>query len=89
MQGPSAQEKKREEHTREKKERAEAARAQRLATSWWWDPTRHSPSPSAVPPEPVKAALAEKLRKVKSAARKILGSEALVEAFIAKFPPKL
>ena len=31
--GPSAQEKKRKEHTKKKKERAEAARAQRLATS--------------------------------------------------------
>ena len=87
--GPPAQERKRKEHTRKKKERAEAARAKRLATSRYWDPIRRSPSPSAVPPQPAHAALAEKLRKVKSVARKILRSEALVETFIAKFPPKL
>ena len=63
--------------------------AKRLATSRYWDPNRRSPSPSAIPPQPAQAALSEKLRKVKSVARKILGSEALVEAFIAKFPPKL
>ena len=79
--GPSAQEGKRKEHTRKKKERAEAARAERPATNRYWDPTQRSPSPSAVPPQP---ALAEKLRKVKSTAKKILGSKALVEVFIAK-----
>ena len=40
--GPSAQERRRKEHTRKKKARAEAARAKRLTTSRFWDPTQRS-----------------------------------------------
>ena len=80
--GPSAQEGKRKEHTRKKKERAEAARAKRFARSHYWDLTRRSSSSIAVPPQPARA-LAEKRSRVTAAARKILGSEPLVQAFIA------
>ena len=82
MHGPSAQEGKRKEHTRKKKERAEAARAKRFARSHYWDLTRRSSSSIAVPPQPARA-LAEKRSRVTAAARKILGSEPLVQAFIA------
>ena len=83
--GPSAQEGKRKEHTRKKKERAdsaEAARAERFARSRYWDLTRRYSSSIAVPPQPARG-LAEKRSRVTAAARKILGSEPLVQAFIA------
>ena len=85
VQGPSAQEGKRKEHTRKKKERAdsaEAARAERFARSRYWDLTRRYSSSIAVPPQPARG-LAEKRSRVTAAARKILGSEPLVQAFIA------